>query len=151
MGTVMEILHINAPNQRRLRLDKGLSDALADYTRNRWPAGTAKAAATEWKLTLDEARHMVAGRASKTTIEKIFKRGGLLVALPIIEEVAGQTVSQLIREVEDEHEAQGRRIAEVGRGLRVLAGNRSFASPGDAGEHDVGTEHPADRRSGGRG
>lgn len=147
----MEIPRIAASNQRRLRLDKGMSDALSDYARRLWPMGTAKAAAREWVLNVDEARNMVAGRASKSTIEKIFKRGGLAVALPIIEEVAGQTVAQLIREMEDEHEAQGRQIAEVGRSLRVLAGNRSFDPPGDAGEHGLGSQPASGRRSGRRG
>ena len=129
----MEIWSKDAPKQRRLRLNKGMSDALADYARRRWPQGAAKAAEREWSLTRDEARNLVAGRASKTTIEKAFTRGGLFVAIPVIEEVVGETVSQIIRELRKQHDENGRRIAALdGAWLPVAAHGRPTPSDDDA-------------------
>lgn len=96
--TLVEIPSIKWEKQRKLGLDKGFSDALRDYARARWPHHTAKYAAREWDLSVDEGRGIVAGTASKTTVEKVFKRGGPGVAVPVLEEVIGVQFAGLFRQ-----------------------------------------------------
>lgn len=134
---------------RTLRLDKGVRDALADHLRFRWPHHTAKYAAREYDLTLDRAREAVAGRASLTTVESIIKRGGLAVALPLLEAVTGQSVAAHFREMRTAHEENGRRLAALfgpgdvgpGSGAGVAGGGSRVGS-------DVGGA--ARRRAGAR-
>lgn len=110
----MEIPHIKWEKQRKLKLDKGTKDALADYCRNRWPHHTAKYAAREWKLSVDEARGVVAGRASQTTIDKIYKRGGLRLALLILEEVTGESIARIISEIRGVNNDHQQRLDALG-------------------------------------
>lgn len=95
----MEFWHSKWGSQRKLGLDKASRDALADVCRQRWPSGTAKLAAREWGLTVDEARGVVAGRCSFTTYDKVVKRpGGFLVGLRVLEAVTGQSVAHFFSE-----------------------------------------------------
>jgi hypothetical protein len=103
-----------------------LRDALSSYTRLRWPTNTAKSAAKEWDLSLDEARGVVAGRTSQQTIDKIFKAGGWGVVLPVLGAVIGHGVDDFIaserkrlRNERRDFEARDRRLAEMGRDLRA--------------------------------
>lgn len=108
--------------QRKLGLDKGFRDVLAEYLIRRWPSGTAKHAAREFDLSLARAREAVAGRVSLTTLERIFKRGGFSVALPIVADVIGQSLARYFRELREAHDEQGVRIA-------ALAGDRWPVGP----------------------
>lgn len=148
-GAVVEIRQSNREIPRRLSLDKGLRDAVADHLRHRWPAGTAKFAARAYDLTLDRAREAVAGRASLTTLEAIIKRGGWPVALSILADVIGLSVAQHIAEMRARHEEHGKRLAALwsdpggrsGADRRVAAGGPRLAADGaDAPRRRVGDE-----------
>lgn len=110
----MEIPHTKWEKQRKLRLDKGTKDALADYCQRRWPHHTAKYAAREWDLSVDEGRGVVAGRASQTTIDKIFKAGGLRLALLILEEVTGESIARVLHDIREVHNDHQQRIGALG-------------------------------------
>lgn len=96
----MEILHNERAGQRSLGLDRATRDALGAYCKQLWPANTAKFIAREWDLSLDEARGIVAGRASQATIDKVFKHpnGGWRVVLPVLGSVIGHGVDGFFRE-----------------------------------------------------
>jgi hypothetical protein len=72
------------------------SEALSNYVRARWPHNTAKMIVKVWDLSLDEAKGIVAARASKSTLEKVFQpeRGGWPVALCVLAGVIGQGVAE---------------------------------------------------------
>lgn len=114
----MDFRHIKRPRQQALRLDTCTRDALADICRERWPAGTAKLAAREWRLTLDQGRSVVAGRASQTTIDQIFKAGGWPVYFAVGARVLGRGADQYLSELRADHEEQTRRAAGL---VRIFA------------------------------
>lgn len=95
---VVEFPRIKWEKQRKLGLDKGFKDALRDYCKQRWPYHTAKHAAREFDLTLDEGRGVAGGTASITTIEKCFKQGGPVVGVPVLEEVLGVSLAGFFRQ-----------------------------------------------------
>lgn len=135
----MEFWHSKWACQRKLALDRASRDALAELCRTRWPSGTAKLAAREWDLTVDEARGVVAGRCSFTTYDKIIKRpGGFLVGLRVLEIVTGQNVAQFFhQQVQQaakaaEHAQEHERLAQ--------AAYRRLESPS--------ADHSEDRREG---
>jgi hypothetical protein len=130
-GAVVEIRHNYGARQRSLALDKGSRDAMADYWRMRWPSNTAKHGAREFGLTLDQARSVVACRASLTTLDQIEKAGGWAVIFAVKALVVGQGADQFIIEMRKAHEEHGSRLAAL------------FGDPG------AGAGPAADRRSGG--
>lgn len=106
-------------------------EALSNYARTRWPNGTAKAMAREWDLTIDEAKGIVAARASQATIDKVLEpeRGGWPLGLSILAGVIGYGVGRFFSEEAERarDEAEQRRqeaeaLAEVER-----VASRSFA------------------------
>jgi len=127
---VMDFPLNKGEKQRKLKLDKGLRDAIRDMLRERWPQGTAKYTAREFRMSLDQARHAVRGDASISAIEAIIKRGGLPVALALVEQVTGQSIARYFIEMRQANEDHGRRIA-------ALVWNpwtgRGPGAPGDAG------------------
>jgi hypothetical protein len=128
-------------------LDKSFQDATADYLRRRWPQGTAKNAAREFGLSLDRAREAVRGRPSMTTVERIFKQGGLAVALPILEEVVGQSIAHHLRELRGVHEENGRRLAALAGDCGPVPDRRSF-DPDCVGVREADRHQPRRRRVG---
>lgn len=124
--------------RRREMLDRPLlggklntRESLSTYCRVRWPHATAKWAAHEWDLSLDEARGIVAARASQATIDKILEhgRGGWPVALSVLAGVIGHGVgSYFAAEAErarDEAEQRKREADALAAVERVAS--RSFA------------------------
>lgn len=109
----MEIPSNKRQSQRTLELDKGFRDVLADYLTRRWPTGTAKHAAREFDLSLARSREAVAGRVSLTTLERIFKRGGFAVALPIVADVIGHSLARYFRELREAHDESGKRLTAL--------------------------------------
>lgn len=89
----MEIPSAKWEKQRKLSLDVGFREAVAEYLRRRWPHHTAKCAARAFDWTHDRAREAVAGRVSLTSLEQMFKAGGFGVALPIIAAVIGHSIA----------------------------------------------------------
>lgn len=129
--TMWDVRHGERDEQHTLGLDKQTRDALATYCRLRWPHHTAKQAAREWDLSLDEGRGIVAGRASQTTIDKVWKHtnGGWSVLIPVLGAVIGQPVEDFfasektrIRHARREHEARLSRVGEAVRNLRSRSG-----------------------------
>lgn len=112
-GAVMEIPSGKWEIQRKLDLAPGLRDAVRDLLRRQWPQHTAKNAARAYGLTLDRAREAANGRASLTTLEAMIQKGRLAVALPIVEAVSGQSIAHFFRELREEHEEHGRRLATL--------------------------------------
>lgn len=144
---LVDFSHSKRARQHSLSLDKATRDALADLCRFRWPTGTAKLAAAEWGLSLDEARGVVAGRASQTTIDKIFKHknGGWSVILPVMGEVAGQSFDQYLIEKRRAHEEQARRIDTLVGNWLSLAADRPVGDRGASGALDRGGRPLPDR------
>jgi hypothetical protein len=112
-GAVVEIRHNKLAAQHNFGLDKGTKDAMADYFRHRWPSNTAKMGAREFGLTLDQARSVVAGRASQTTIDQIEKTGGWPVIFAVKAMVLGQGADQFIREQRATHEQNAARLGAL--------------------------------------
>lgn len=112
-GTLVEIRHNKSESQRNLKLDKGSKDAMADYWRHRWPSNTAKYGAREFGLTLDQARSVVAGRASLSTLDQIEKAGGWPVIFAVKAMVLGKGADQFLIETRNAHEENGRRLSTL--------------------------------------
>lgn len=154
--TYVDILHNERAGQRSLGLDRATRDALAEYSRTLWPTNSAKNAAREWDLSLDEARGVVAGRASQATIDKIFKHpnGGWRIVLPVLGAVIGHGVDSFFRE-QMRHAAREAERAREHEQLAQAAYRRLAPLPADAGEDgrtrggsgEVGAQAP--RRVGG--
>ena len=122
MVTAMEIRHNKREIQLNFGLDRATRDALATYVRLRWPTNTAKMTAREFDLTLDEGRGIVAGKPSLSTIDKIWKRGGWEVLLPVMGAVIGQNAEDFLREQRKASLENARRTAGLCRDLRLGLG-----------------------------
>ena len=152
----MEIRHNERDGQHTFGLDMGIRDALATYCRLRWPTGAAKLVAREWGLSLDEARGVVAGRASQATIDKIWKHrnGGWSVALEVIGAVTGQSVADYLKNQRRTNEEEARRSRALDRHFRAGLGLRVRLRPSMDGRADqqgradsLGVERAADKPS----
>lgn len=97
--TAMSILRSDGEKRPTLELDVEWETGLAIYCRDRWPTGRRKAIEREWGLSVDDARSVVEGKASKRIISKIWKhpRGGWSVALPVMGAVIGQPIDAFFR------------------------------------------------------
>lgn len=138
-GTLVEIRHNKWPAQRKLALDTGTRDAMADYWRLRWPSNTAKLGAREFGLTLDQGRSVVAGKASLTTIDQIEKAGGWPVIFAVKALVIGQGADQFLSELKATHHDQAERLA-------ALTGDHWPLRPSGTDAADRVGERVADRR-----
>lgn len=129
--TALEIRHNERDGQHTFGLDMGMRDALATYARLRWPTGTAKMVAREWGLTLDEARGVIAARASQATIDKIWKHrnGGWPVALEVVGAVTGQSVADFLQAQRKDDAEQARRSSAMDRHFRTGLGLRIRVRP----------------------
>ena len=121
--TAMEIRHENGAGLPSLGLDRATRDGLAAYAKLRWPSGTVKAVARAWDLSLDEAKGLVAGRASAATIDKIWKHadGGWAVVFPVLGAVIGHDAEAFIQSERKRHAEAARRHRALVRDLRALA------------------------------
>jgi hypothetical protein len=147
--TWVDISHNERAGQRSLGLDRATRDSVATYCRQTWPSNTAKMAAREWGLSLDEARGVVSGRASQATIDKIFKHpnGGWRVVLPVLGSVIGHGVDAFFRE-QMRQAAQEAARAEHHEQL-ARAAYRRLEADTDADRHD--RDGPAPTREARRG
>jgi hypothetical protein len=148
-GDVMEIRCTKWVGQRKLKLDKGTRDALADYCRDRWPHHTAKMAAREFGLSVDEARGVVDARTSFRTYDKIKKAGGWPVIFAVEAAVIGQGVDQFLSELRASHHAHEPRVAALAGDLWTSSPPRR-PDPSDLAESQ-GDWRGADRRRVGKG
>lgn len=117
--TFVDIWQNERGGQHSLGLDRATRDALATYARLRWPANTAKFAAKEWGLSLDEGRGIVAGRASAQTIDRVWKspNGGWRVIIPVLGAVVGRELDTFLdaelAELDREHNVRAARRATL--------------------------------------
>lgn len=123
----MEIRHAEGGKTPLFSDQLILRDALAGYSRARWPTNTTKAIAHEWGLTIDEAKGVMLGRASQTTIDKILRHrnGGWAVVLPVLGAVIGHGVDDFIQSERRKHAEIAQRHRALVRDLRALAPDRS--------------------------
>lgn len=119
----------------------GLADGMAQYVRNRRPVGTRKEVMAAWRLSPEEARTIVEGRASKATVERVFhkSRGGWSVSLAVIGAVVGERLDEHLSRERKAHEEQAARMAALARDLRGGPG------PSDRPSGSVG-DRPPERR-----
>ena len=111
-------------------------NGIARYARRHWRQNTVKAVQTQWDLTEGEAKGVVYGHASQTTLDKIYQhpRGGWPVALYVLAVVIGADLADFLRkdrervahEAEQEQQRQAHRAVVErtlrGRFLRVVGG-----------------------------
>ena len=139
--TSMEILHDKRDNQLTFGLDRATRDALATYFKLRWPSNTAKLAAREFDLSLDEARGVVACRTSIATLDRIWKHknGGWSVLLPVMGAVIGETAEKFIEKQRRSHLENANRLRGLARDLRndpsVLPSRRDGVVVADRRKH----------------
>ncbi len=119
----MDVRHENGAGLPSLGLDRATRDGLAAYARLTWPGGTAKSVAREWDLSIDEARGLVAGRASQTTVDKVWKhpRGGWGVILPVLGAVVGHGADVFLQSQRAKHADLARRHGALVRDMRTRA------------------------------
>lgn len=133
--------------QRTLPLDKATRDSLADYCKMRWPHHTAKLAAREWNLTVDQARGVVDAKSSLNTYDQIKKAGGWPVILAVEAAVVGHGLDQFLARIGASHEHNAERLAAlIGGGRAVPAAGLPDPPRVDLGQGD-GRE-PVRRRVG---
>lgn len=135
----LEIPHTKRFSQCILKLDKATRDALADYCRHRWPHHTAKLAAREWDLTVDEARGVVAAKSSLNTYDKIKKAGGWPVILAVEAAVVGHGLDQFLARMGANNEAHRQQLA-------ALVGDLGFGGPSRRPDPDDLAGREDDRR-----
>lgn len=118
----MEIRHNEVASCPLFGGEMVLRDALATYAKLRWPTGTAKFAAREWGLSLDEAKGAVNRRASLTTLDKVLRHpnGGWAIALPILGAVIGHGADVFLHNERKRHAELARRNRALVRDLRSL-------------------------------
>lgn len=119
-------------------VDKPTRDALAAHVRHRWPVHSAKCAAREWGLSLDEARGVVAGRTSLATLDRIFKHpnGGWAVILPVMGSVVGHSVEDFFNsETQRLRDERRQNEARIGRAMAAVRNLRSRPALADHSAH----------------
>ncbi len=92
--TMMEIRDRGGAGEPILGLDRPTREALAIYCARNWPTNRRKSVETAFRLTPDEARGVIQGTASTTTLDKVWKAGGWAVVLPILGAVIGHGVGE---------------------------------------------------------
>lgn len=124
MGTVMEIRRNEREIQHKIALDMPSREALAAYCRRQWPEHTAKSVARAFNLTVDEARSVVAGRASSATMDRVWKAGGWSLILSVMASVVGQSFDDFIamekKRLRDERRDSEERLQRCGEMVRHL-------------------------------
>lgn len=148
--SAVTIRHTDGEKCPILGLDRQTSDALATYAKQRWPVHTRKSAQREWDLTPDEAKALVEAKASKATIDRIWKHpnGRWAVALPVLAAVIGHEVFDHFASERTRSRHERRRMEEKDRRLfEVVRHPRS--SRGVGGEPSAGMDRERDRRLGG--
>lgn len=149
--TAMEILRSGGEKHPILPLDVEWDTGLKLYCERRWPVGRRKAVEKEWDLSVDDARAVVEGKASKRIISKIWKhrRGGWAVAIPVMGAVIGQPIHEFFREQNERaareaaHALEHERLARAAyRALATGAAGpgqdrRSWARTGEVGAEEA--------------
>lgn len=152
-ATAAMILSNKGEKFPKLPLDRATSDALAEFVRLQWPTHTRKHVEKEWGLSPEEAKTIVEARASKATLDRIWKHrnGGWRVLLPVMGAVVGQTADAFIIEERkrlarerDEYEAQSARMAALGRDFLAVFS----VGPGGADSRNASADRERGERAG---
>lgn len=104
-------------------------DALADELKQRYPAGTRKAVERAFKLSVDEARSACNGSAGPGTLDRIWRRGGWDLVIPVFTRLLGEDVAQHFGREAQRH-AQ---IADRSRSFADLSARHSAAQGDEPG------------------
>lgn len=117
----LDIRTQNGFSRPEFSVDKSVRDALADFFRRQYPANGTKLMARDFGLSLDEAKGVLAGRASLNTLNQILKskNGGWPVLLPVMGAVIGETADQFIEKQRERHETLAERHRALGSNLRT--------------------------------
>jgi hypothetical protein len=123
-GVVVKVNQTSVPKSTRF----GLENALARHVRRRWPKNTICLVQSEWDLEAGEARGVVYGTASRTTLNKIIRhrRGGWRLGLLMLEGVTGQSLGDFIisererlRHEREQYEERDRHLVAMAADLRL--------------------------------
>lgn len=78
--------------------DYGMANAAARKVRRDWPSNTIEATAGAFGLTYGEAKGVVYGTASRTTLDKMLKQGGWGLVVELAADLLGQPLEQFIEQ-----------------------------------------------------
>lgn len=135
-----EVTLQNSSKSVRVSSECGLETALAAHVRKRWQVNTVAAVMIAWDLTEGEAKGVVYGTASRSTINKVLrhKRGRLRLGLALLEDVCDQKLGEFINEERERaanarqrFEADEHALAEMARSLPSVLGLDVDGSDGD--------------------
>lgn len=129
-----------------------MRDALADELKRRYPVGTRKQVEREFRLSVDEARSACNGSAGPGTLDRMWRRGGWDLVIPVFTRLLAEGLDQHLERERRRHadlaEDLGETIRSVrlaadrgaGRGPRMVAAERRSVGSGypetaDGGEH----------------
>lgn len=121
----MTIRHTDGEFSPILGLDRATSDALATYVRLTFPNNTRKEVARHFDLSLIEAKSVVDAKASKATLDRIWKHpnGGWSVAVPVMGAVIGRGLDDFIATEKARHERARRDLEAREQRLVQMAGD----------------------------
>ena len=103
--------------------ENGTAEALARYATRRWPEKSVQNVMAEWGLTEGEAKGVVYGSASRSTIDKIKRhpRGGWSVMVDVDAMVIGESIQQhMEKRLAEIRRARAAAEAEERRSLEIL-------------------------------
>lgn len=123
----VDIRSHNGFSRPKLSVDKSIRDVLTDHFRRLYPANGTKLLAKEFGLSLDEAKGVLAGRASLNSLNQIIrsKNGGWSVLLPVMTAVIGESLDQHISKQRQDDAEQDQRRDAILRGLRAGGDTRN--------------------------
>lgn len=94
----MEIREFRGEKREKRPSDYGLENALARRQRRLYPTNTIDQTAAEFRLTPGEAKGTVYGSASRSTLNKVLKRGGWALTVELMADVLGQPLERFIEQ-----------------------------------------------------
>lgn len=119
-------MEVSPKSVARSSVDGRTKAAWSSYVRKRWPENAVSKTQTTWDLTEGEAKGLVYGQGSQSTIDKVLEhpRGGFAVGLEILTMVTAikleDFISQQAEEARRERiqwEARERRLSALSVGL----------------------------------
>lgn len=136
------------PPPKLFRPDR-MAEAVADVVERHAPVGRRKYVEKRFKMSPDDARRVVEGRASKAQLDRMFREGGWGFVIEVFAEFFDRGLDQHLAEEARRHAKNAERLGAISRDLRALADPGRGAPGGVAGPTD---RHPgADRRRVGAG
>ncbi len=107
--------------------DYGLANSAARKVRRDFPTHTIDQVAAKYRLTVGEARGVVNATASRTTLDKMLKRGGWSLAVELMTDLLGVSLDEFLEEERgrldrerQSFEARHRQLGEMVSHLRAV-------------------------------